>query len=159
MSPPLKLQHRDDPLAVGPDRTQATGETGSTATAVAEAPGPAQPPEVAPRPTRSRSTRRRAPAGSEASVPPSAPARATSEAINYDADRLEQTGWRIYDSLLAQVRDRAQELTDAGIPTSAAALAAATLHSHLPRTVEEGSDLMLAYRQATAGRRRARSAA
>ena len=37
MSPPLKLQHRDDPLAVGPDRTQAAGEP-SAATAVAEAP-------------------------------------------------------------------------------------------------------------------------
>lgn len=158
MSPQLKLQHRDDPLAIGPDRTQATGETGA-ATAVAEAPAPAQPPQVAPRATRSRSTRRRTPAGSEASAAPSAPARATGEAINYDDDRLEQTGWRIYDSLLAQVRDRAQELTDAGIPTSAAALAAATLHSHLPRTLEEGTDLMRVYRQATAGRRRARSAA
>jgi hypothetical protein len=56
------------------------------------------------------------------------------------------------------VEGRADELTAAGIPTSAAALAAATLHSHLPRTVEDGTDLMRDYRRATAGRRRARTA-
>ena len=75
---------------------------------------------------------------------------------NYDEDRLEQTGWRIYESLLAEVKARADELSAAGIPTSAAALAAATLHSHLPRTVEDGAEIMRAYRQATAGRQRAR---
>ncbi len=74
----------------------------------------------------------------------------------YDDDRLEQTGWRMYEGLLAEVRTRAEQLTTAGIPTSAAALAGATLHSHLPRSVEEGAEIMRAFRQATAGRQRAR---
>jgi hypothetical protein len=78
------------------------------------------------------------------------------EAVTYDEDRLEQTGWRIFDSLLEEVRERAQALTEAGVPTSAAALAAATLHSRLPRTVEEGTDVMRVYRQASAGRARPR---
>ena len=81
------------------------------------------------------------------------------ETATYDDDRLEQTGWRIYDSIVAAVRDRAEELTDAGVPTSAAALAAATLHSRLPHTVEEGTEVMRAYRQASAGRARARRGA
>jgi len=160
VSPQLKLQKRDDPLAVGPERSQTAGETPAAApSAEAGAGGPAQPPEVAPRPTRRRPARRRPSASSEAPAAPSAPVDVPGEGINYDDDRLEQTGWRIYDSLLAEVRERAQELSDAGIPTSAAALAAATLHSHLPRSVEEGTDVMRVFRQASAGRRRARTSA
>jgi len=146
MSPQLKLQQRDDPLAVGGRRD----ETG------AAPPAPTAPPEVAPRATRTRPQGRRstgqraAGAGKTANV---------GETPTYDDDRLEQTGWRIYETLVAAVRDRAQELSDAGVPTSAAALAAATLHSRLPQSVEEGTEVMRAFRQASAGRARARRSA
>ena len=153
MSPQLKLQRRDDPLAVNRPDTTTAGEPPARASG-ADASAPASPPEVAPRPTRSRPARRRAPASSAA---PATPAGAVTDAITYDDDRLEQTGWRIYDSIIAEVRERARQLSDAGIPTSAAALAAATLHSRLPRTVEEGTDVMRVYRQASAGRQRGRS--
>ena len=151
MSPQLKLQRRDDPLAVNRPDTTAAGQPTARASG---ADASASPPEVAPRPTRSRPARRRAPASSAA---PATPAGAVTDAITYDDDRLEQTGWRIYDSIIAEVRERARQLSDAGIPTSAAALAAATLHSRLPRTVEEGTDVMRVYRQASAGRQRGRS--
>lgn len=159
MSPPLKLQQRDDPLAVNREMTEMTDAAVAAGEAAgapsgAEASAPALPPEVAARTRPSpRRTRTRGAATAAARREPKA------ETVSYDDDRLEQTGWRIYDSLLAEVRERAQQLTDAGIPTSAAALAAATLHSHLPRTVEEGTELMRVYRQASAGRRRARTAA
>ena len=153
MSPQLKLQRRDDPLAVNRPDTTAAGEPPARASG-ADASASASPPEVAPRSTRSRPARRRAPASSAA---PATPAGAVTDAITYDDDRLEQTGWRIYDSIIAEVRERARQLSDAGIPTSAAALAAATLHSRLPRTVEEGTDVMRVYRQASAGRQRGRS--
>jgi hypothetical protein len=143
---PLKLQQRDDPLAVS-EQPQAAG--------VPAADAAASPSTAPPRPKRPAATRRRR------SPRPSNPETSTGrqqvgERHNYDDDRLEQTGWRLYESLLTRVRDQAQELTDAGIPTSAAALAAATLHSHLPDTVEEGAELMRVYRQASAGRPRAR---
>jgi hypothetical protein len=155
MSPQLKLQKRDDPLAVNREASDGGGEP---ADVVAEAPErestapeaapPAAPPEVAPRPARTRPARQRARRSSSPLTAESG--RATT--LTYDDDRLEQTGWRIYDSLLDEVRNRARELTEAGIPTSVASLAAATLHSRLPRTVEEGSDVMRAFRQASAGR-------
>ena len=158
MSPQLKLQQRDDPLAVGdqPTRRRNCGRArrvgaGSRAT----------PPEVAPRaaPTHAlRAVARRVGrARCGARDPQGIAARGRSS--TYDDDRLEQTGWRIYESIVAAVRDRAQELTDAGVPTSAAALAAATLHSRLPKTVEEGTEVMRAFRQASAGRARARRGA
>ncbi|MGO9959332.1 MAG: hypothetical protein ACLP50_25730 [Solirubrobacteraceae bacterium] len=142
----LRLQKRDDPLAIAmpqsesEDRDPGVGET--------------EPSEV----VRGDTPRRAVPSSTAADAPtrrvPVA-AGGTAEG-GYDQDRLEQTGWRIYESLLEQVRARADELCAAGIPTSAAALAAATLHSHLPRTVEEGTEIMRAYRQATAGRQRVR---
>jgi hypothetical protein len=147
----LKLQKRDDPLAISPPDT------------LTDQPAPASPTDDAPqagrrpRPAGPPTSRRRAtpqPAPTEDSEVPvqTPPGRV------YDEDRLEQTGWRIYESLLEDVRIRAEELTAAGIPTSAAALAAATLHSYLPRTVEDGSDVMRVFRQASAGRRRTRTA-
>ena len=145
MSPQLKLQRRDDPLAVNRPDTTTAGEPPARASG-ADASAPASPPEVAPRPT-----------SSAAPATPSTAAGVVTDAITYDHDRLEQTGWRIYDSIIAEVRERARQLSDAGIPTSAAALAAATLHSRLPRTVEEGTDVMRVYRQASAGRQRGRS--
>ena len=150
---PLKLQQRDDPLAVS-EQPQAAGEQPEAA-GVPAGDAAASPSTAAPRPERPAATRRRR------SPRPSNPEASTGrqqvgERHNYDDDRLEQTGWRLYESLLTRVRDQAQELTDAGIPTSAAALAAATLHSHLPDTVEEGAELMRVYRQASAGRPRAR---
>ena len=152
MSPQLKLQQRDDPLAVGDRRTPSAPDPAPAS----PAPEPTAPPEVAPRaartrPQRPRTARQRgtgAPHGSKVGGTPT-----------YDDDRLEQTGWRIYESLVAAVRDRAQELSDAGVPTSAAALAAATLHSRLPQSVEEGTEVMRAFRQASAGRARARRSA
>jgi len=152
MSPQLKLQQRDDPLAVGDRRAPSAPET----VPASPTPEPATPPEVAPRAARTqaqrqRATRRRAAAPANGSK--------VGETATYDDDRLEQTGWRIYESLVAAVRDRAEDLTNAGVPTSAAALAAATLHSRLPQSVEEGTEVMRAFRQASAGRARARRGA
>ncbi len=146
MSPQLKLQRRDDPLAIGAGAPEAVAQP-----ATATAPATESPP-VTPR------------AAADRSPPPPRPAietdpverRERTRPATYDTDHLEQAGWRIYASLLATVRDRAQQLTDAGIPTSAAALAAATLHSHLPQTVQDGAEVMRAYRQASARRARAR---
>ena len=137
----LKLQKRDDPLAITTATpTAEKDETGETAPAATT---PKRPPPAA---------RRRA--GPTKPSTSSAPDQRT-----YDQDRLDQTGWRIYESLLAEVRQRAEELSAAGIPTSAAALASATLHTHLPRTPEDGAEIMRIYRQATAGRQRARRTA
>ena len=146
---PLKLQQRDDPLAVSEQPPAAASRAGRAA-----------PTRGTPRHSQKRAAHRRdadAPRGPATRA--SAAGRRWGRGITYDDDRLEQTGWRLYESLLTRVRDRAQELTDAGIPTSAAALAAATLHSHLPGTVEEGTELMRVYRQASAGRPRARRGA
>lgn len=146
---PLKLQRRDDPLAVSRQdadpitaATASTGEAGGTnlpATPQAETPA---------RPPRKRSTRR--------TDSPHNVQQHVGEGHTYDDDRLEQTGWRLYESLLERVRDRAEQLSAAGIPTSAAALAAATLHAHLPQSIEEGTELMRTYRQVSAGRARTR---
>ena len=139
----LKLQKRDDPLAITTATpTAEKDETGETTPAATT---PKRPP-AARRPA--RRTKPTAPSTS------SAPDQRT-----YDQDRLDQTGWRIYESLLAEVRQRAEELSAAGIPTSAASLAAATLHTHLPRTPEDGAEIMRIYRRATAGRQRARRTA
>lgn len=146
MSPQLKLQRRDDPLAI---RTDSPAAVAQPATATAPA---ADSPPVTPRAAAHRSPPPRRPA---VATDPSE-RRGRTEPATYDDDRLEQAGWRIYASLLTTVRDRAQQLTDAGVPTSAAALAAATLHSHLPQTVQDGTEVMRAYRQASAGRARAR---
>ncbi len=146
MSPQLKLQRRDDPLAVG------AGAHAKVAQPATASPPATEPPRVAPPAGATRSPRAPRPA---VATDPTERGEPTQPAT-YDDDRLEQTGWRIYESLLATVRDRAQQLTDAGVPTSAAALAAATLHSHLPHTVQDGTEVMRAYRQASAGRARAR---
>jgi len=156
MTAQLRLQKRDDPLAInqgadGNDNAPADGQaSGRNRQGGGEG--------------RRRATRRATPAKASAagSKParrrgPASASKPTPSERTYDEDRLEQTGWRLYESLLAEVRTRAEELSAAGIPTSAAALAAATLHSHLPHNVEEGTELMLAYRRASAGRRRARS--
>lgn len=141
----LKLQRRDDPLAIATPLSESADDPGV---------GETEPSEVV-RDDTSRRVAPSSPATDAATRPVPAAAGSTADG-NYDHDRLEQTGWRIYESLLAEVRARADELSAAGIPTSAAALAAATLHSHLPRTLEEGAEIMRAYRQATAGRQRAR---
>jgi hypothetical protein len=144
MTNPLRLQRRDDPLALSTPQPANEQDMGDTPPAA-----PSQEPDATrPPATRRRRATRRPP-------PAITPSPATPTDRTYDDDRLEQTGWRIYDSLLAEVRTRAEQLSAAGIPTSAAALAAATLHSHLPHTIEEGADIMRAYRQATAGRQRA----
>ncbi len=140
----LRLQKRDDPLAIATPLPEESGDPGV---------GAPVPSEVVRRDTSRRVAPSSAPA---AATPPVRVAAGSTADGNYDQDRLEQTGWRIYESLLAEVKARADELSAAGIPTSAAALAAATLHSHLPRTVEDGAEIMRAYRQATAGRQRAR---
>jgi hypothetical protein len=146
---PLKLQRRDDPLAVSEQQPEAASAPAVQAPDAAASPPPQQ--------SEGRVRRRRSPRPSGPRA--SGGRQEVGERHTYDDDRLEQTGWRLYESLLTCVRDQAQELTDAGIPTSAAALAAATLHSHLPSTVEEGSELMRVYRQASAGRPRARRSA
>ena len=140
MSGQLRLQKRDDPLAI--TTPMSTNESG-----MGEDVSGAAAPLPRSRPKRSAAPKRQAALPSDHAASPT-----------YDDDRLEQTGWRMYETLLEQVRIRAEELTAAGIPTSAAALAAATLHSYLPRTPEAGADVMRVYRQATAGRQRARRA-
>ncbi len=142
----LRLQKRDDPLAIATPLSEESGDPGVGAT---------EPAEIVTGDTSRRVTQSSAPAADAATRRVPAAAGSTADG-NYDQDRLEQTGWRIYESLLAEVRARADELSAAGIPTSAAALAAATLHSHLPRTLEDGAEIMRAYRQATAGRQRTR---
>jgi hypothetical protein len=151
----LRLQKRDDPLAINltEDATQLAAEREAQPERVANRQTHGAQPTA---PARRRATRRRTPTRAATPAPTPA-ATATGDPASersYDADRLEQTGWRMYESLLADVRARANELTAAGIPTSSAALAAATLHSHLPRTIDEGTEVMRAYRQATAGRTR-----
>jgi hypothetical protein len=143
----LRLQKRDDPLAINltEDATQLAAEREAQPERVANRQTHGAQPTA---PARRRATRRRTP------TPAATPTGDAASERSYDADRLEQTGWRMYESLLADVRARANELTAAGIPTSSAALAAATLHSHLPRTIDEGTEVMRAYRQATAGRTR-----
>ena len=74
----------------------------------------------------------------------------------YDADRLEQTGWRLYESVVAKVREDAMELSEAGTPASAASYAAAVLALRAPETVEEKLELMRRWHQLTASRTRAR---
>jgi hypothetical protein len=136
----LKLQKRDDPLAITTATpTAEKDETGETAPAATT---PKRPPAARRRALRTKPSTSSAP-----------------DQRTYDQDRLDQTGWRIYESLLAEVRQCAEELSAAGIPTSAAALASATLHTHLPRTPEDGAEIMRIYRQATAGRQRARRTA
>jgi hypothetical protein len=158
----LRLQKRDDPLAIGGtgpehgEREQTTAaEQAAAKPRASESPARRQPR------TRRRETATpdtaAAPAHRGQATPPQAPPRHSQR--TYDDDRLEQTGWRIYESLLAEVKARADELSTAGVPTSAAALAAAILHSYLPRTIEDGAEVMRAYRQATARRQRARRTA
>lgn len=144
----LRLQKRDDPLAINRDAPEPPAPVEQDPNAPAQQDQQTADPVRHRRPQAAgRSAHRRGPA-------PRSGAPAAER--TYDEDRLEQTGWRMYESLLGEVRARAAELTAAGIPTSAAALAAATLHSHLPQTVEEGAELMRAYWRATAGRQRAR---
>jgi hypothetical protein len=142
----LRLQRRDDPLAIATPLAESGDNQGKDAP---------EPSEVVTGDTSRRVAPSSVPAADAATRRAPVAAGSTADG-NYDQDRLEQTGWRIYESLLAEVRARADELSAAGIPTSAAALAAATLHSHLPRTLEDGAEIMRAYRQATAGRQRAR---
>ncbi len=163
----LRLQKRDDPLAIGgpvPEQgEQEVPQTTGAEQAPAKARASTSPVTRQPRARRTQRTEAKAPRAAAAprhyrqATPPQNTARQSQR--TYDDDRLEQTGWRIYESLLAEVKARADELSAAGIPTSAAALAAATLHSYLPRTIEDGAEVMRAYRQATAGRQRARRTA
>ena len=159
----LRLQKRDDPLAIGgpvpENREREERQTTGAEQAPAKARASASPVTRQPQTRRTQRPETKAPA--EAAPPQrrqAAPPQHTPHQSQrtYDDDRLEQTGWRIYESLLTEVKARAEELSAAGIPTSAAALTAATLHSYLPRTIEDGAEVMRAYRQATAGRQRAR---
>jgi hypothetical protein len=162
----LRLQKRDDPLAIGgpvtENREREARQTTGDEQPPAKARGSASPATRQPRTRRTQRPDTKAPAEAASShsssqAPP--PQQTPPQQRAYDDDRLEQTGWRIYESLLTEVKARAEELSAAGIPTSAAALAAATLHSYLPRAIEDGAEVMRAYRQATAGRQRARRTA
>ena len=162
----LRLQKRDDPLAIGgpvpENRKREARQTAGAEQAPAKARASASPVTRQPRTRRTQRPETKAPAEAappqrRQAPPPQHTPRQSQR--TYDDDRLEQTGWRIYESLLAEVKARAEELSAAGIPTSAAALAAATLHSYLPRTIEDGAEVMRAYRQATAARQRARRTA
>jgi len=163
----LRLKKRDDPLAIGgpvpENREREARQTTGVEQTPAKARASASP--VTRQPQTRHTQRPETKAPGTAAEPPhrrqAPPAQHTPRQSQrtYDDDRLEQTGWRIYESLLTEVKARAEELSAAGIPTSAAALTAATLHSYLPRTIEDGAAVMRAYRQATAGRQRARRTA
>jgi hypothetical protein len=158
----LRLQKRDDPLAIGgpvPEHEeQEARQTTGAEQAPAKALASASPVTRQPRTHRTQRRETKTPGTAAAprhrrqATPPQHTPRQSQR--TYDDDRLEQTGWRIYESLLAEVKARAEELSAAGIPTSAAALAAATLHSYLPRTIADGAEVMRPYRQATAGRQK-----
>lgn len=137
----LRLSARDDPLAIG-DPAQPNTQRDSVGRSNNGTPAAGKSP---PRPAK----KRRAPQRRQ-------PARARPTGAGpYDEDRLEQTGWRLYEGLLARVRDMSGELNDTGVPASTAALAAAVLHFHTPRDVEEAAQLMREWRKTTAGRRNA----
>lgn len=149
----LKLSSRDDPLALTSRKSEpppaAHAEREQPANGVGEpAAREAGSIDTAPaRPKRRGSTSRRPAAGSRQAGRTPGP---------YDSDRLEQTGWRLYDGLLGRVRKLASELNDAGVRASAASVAAAVLHFHTPTDVDDADELMRRWRQVTASRSRAR---
>ena len=75
----------------------------------------------------------------------------------YDGDRLEQTGWRFYETVKAQVQEAAQELSDAGTQVSETALAQAVIALRMPESFAQRKALMEEWGQLTASRRRRRS--
>jgi hypothetical protein len=75
----------------------------------------------------------------------------------YDGDRLEQTGWRFYETVKAQVQEAAQELSDAGTQVSETALAQAVIALRMPESFDDRKALMEEWGQLTASRRRRRS--
>lgn len=134
----LRLSARDDPLAIG-DPAQPNTQGDSTGRSNDGAPAARKP---APPPAKKRpAPKRRQPAGPR-----------PTGAGPYDDDRLEQTGWRLYEGLLDRIRDMSGQLNDTGVPASTAALAAAVLHFHTPRDVEAATELMREWRKTTAGR-------
>lgn len=72
----------------------------------------------------------------------------------YDEDRLVQTGWRLYESLVDEVAALTDQLTAEGYAASRASLVTAVLHRYLPRDLEEANSLLRELRQASAGRAR-----
>jgi hypothetical protein len=148
----LRLSRRDDPLAVSspesdPTRTaQAEHEEAAKVESQLAAREADTIDAVPARSKRRGVTARRRAAGPRRTGPAPGP---------YDGDRLEQTGWRLYDGLLGRVRRLASELNDAGVPASAASVAAAVLHFHTPTDVDEADELMRRWRQVTASRSRA----
>ncbi|MDQ3729051.1 MAG: hypothetical protein M3355_05625 [Actinomycetota bacterium] len=70
-----------------------------------------------------------------------------------DDDRLAQAGWRMFESVIEQVREQAAEVSAAGAPASAASYAAAVLALRAPETVIEREQLMREWHQLTSSRR------
>lgn len=140
----LKLSRRDDPLAAAPKPVVAA----ETAAPAPVAPAPAEPREdagTAREPKREKRTGA-ARGGTKTT--------ARGEGGPYDGDRVEQTGWRFYETVKAGVRDAAEELSATGVPTSEVALAQALCALRMPETLEERAELMREWNTRTASRRR-----
>lgn len=111
----LKLTRRDDPLGAAPTAPQAQGPARAAETPARQ---------------EARDTTKREPPGEHRA------GEANDAAIGgegpYDGDRLEQTGWRFYETVKGQVQEAAQELTDAGTQVSETALAQAVIALRMP---------------------------
>ena len=135
----LKLARRDDPLALGPASEEGGRGDGSGQITLPGAEDPpvesASTPEEAPTPPRR--------AQSQSNGVKAAETR--SGGGPYDEDRLAQAGWRMFESVIEQVREQAAEVSAAGAPASAASYAAAVLALRAPETVIEREQLMREY--------------
>jgi len=140
----LKLSRRDDPLAAAPKPAVAA----ETAAPAPVAPAPVEPQED---PGSARKPKSQSRGGTTRRETETA---ARGEGGPYDGDRVEQTGWRFYESVKAQVHDAAEELSAAGTPASEVALAQAVVALRMPGSPEERKALMEEWRQLTATRGR-----
>lgn len=155
----LKLSRRDDPLAIGQGEPEpsvsaraAREETASPPPAVLEPSEPEGPEamEGADGESNNGGSAEERPGRESAKQPV---ARATVRGP-YDEDRLVQTGWRLYESLVDEVAVLSDQLTAEGYAASRASLVTAVLHRYLPRDLEEANSLLRELRQASAGRAR-----
>jgi len=143
----LKLARRDDPLALGPASEEGGRGDGS---------GQITPPGEEDPPVESASTPEEAPTPPRRAQSQSNGVKAAETRSGggpYDEDRLAQAGWRMFESVIEQVREQAAEVSAAGAPASAASYAAAVLALRAPETVIEREQLMREWHQLTSSRR------
>ncbi len=148
----LKLTRRDDPLAIGdaPESTPAESEQPVTA-----APAAAPDGDIAVNDPGAQATPAPVDAlesGDGETGERGVIAVSMGDRGPYDDDRLVQTGWRMYESLVDEVAALNEALKAEGFAASRASLVAAVLHRHLPRDLHEADALLRDLRQASAGR-------